>query len=621
MKKPLHESRPSGADISRRRFLQISGAGIAALTGSPVALATPASPDRSFEFGKPLTEFQYRQVSFQAGLHQAQLDQTHSVLMNLSEDSLLKPYRLRAGLPAPGCDLGGWYSSDQFCAETFGQWMSALARYYAITGDEKTRAKIDRLVRAFVLTVEPTGKLFPKDGPAYLYDKLVCGLMDAHQFAMQPIALDVLARVTDAAVLRLPGRALDQLLEGGAHESYTIPENQFIAWQRGGYSRHLDIAKQYLYHSFFDPLARGENALPGRHAYSHVNSLCSAAKAYLVLGDERFLRAAKNGLAFVEAQSFATGGWGPGETFLPSSADPSGSFPEIKSLGESLSRMHWHFETPCGSYAHFKLTRYLLRITKDPAYGDSMEQIMYNTVLGALPLLQDGRAFYQSDYNFDGHKFYFDGYFGAVISEWPCCSGTLPQIAADYRISTYFGDAHGVYVNLFIPSTLNWTYEGAQVSLTQSGSYPIGDVLSLTIATSKPVEFALRLRIPAWARNPSVFVNGRRANDATVQPGTFCALTREWRSGDLIELELLRMLELKSVDSQHPDTVAVVYGPLVLFAVSTEIPSVTRQQLLAAERPSPESLEWHVDTVSGRVRLMPFWAIKEERYSTYLVTT
>jgi DUF1680 family protein len=99
-----------------------------------------------------------------------------------------------------------------------------------------------------------------------------------------------------------------------------------------------------------------------------------------------------------------------------------------------------------------------------------MERVMYNTVLGAKPLHQDGRAFYQSDYHKDdGHKFYFEGYFGAIPSEWPCCSGTLPQIAADYRISTYFSDPAGIYVNLFIPSTLKWQQNGAQVSLGAVG--------------------------------------------------------------------------------------------------------------------------------------------------------
>jgi len=71
-------------------------------------------------------------------------------------------------------------------------------------------------------------------------------------------------------------------------------------------------------------------------------------------------------------------------------------------VGESLTKTHSSFETPCGSYAHFKITRYLLRATRDSRYGDSMERVLYNTVLGAKPIREDGHGFYYSDYNNDG---------------------------------------------------------------------------------------------------------------------------------------------------------------------------------------------------------------------------
>src|SRR3546814_16856500 len=98
--------------------------------------------------------------------------------------------------------------------------------------------------------------------------------------------------------------------------------------------------------------------------------------------------------------------------------------------------------TVCGSYAHFKLTRYLLRITRDSRYGDSMERVFYNTVLGAMPMLADGSAFYYSDYKLHtGKKIYYG-------AKWPCCAGTLPQVVNDYAISAYLHDPDGVYVNL-----------------------------------------------------------------------------------------------------------------------------------------------------------------------------
>jgi DUF1680 family protein len=380
-------------------------------------------------------------------------------------------------------------------------------------------------------------------------------------------------------------------------ESYTMPENLFLAYQRGAGERYRALGSQYLNEPFFDRLAAGQNDLAGRHAYSHINSLSSAMQAYLTLGSEKHLRAAKNGFDMLAAQSFATGGWGPDETLRATgSAD----------IYESLTKSHSGFETPCGSYAHFKLTRYLLRVTGDPRYGDSMERMMYNTILGAKPLERDGQTFYYSDYNFNGQKVYSP-------HRWPCCSGTHPQVAADYRINTYFRDARGVYVNLYIPSTLRWTQSGAQVELTQKSDYPYDSHLQFEVKTSKRVEFAVNLRIPAWADGASVSVNGKREAAST---GSFARVQRKFKTGDRIEVELPMSTRLGAVDPQHPETVALLVGPVVLFAITEAEPKVTRAQLLAAKKSGTQS--WQVETAGGPLKMLPFTGIGEEPYSTYL---
>jgi hypothetical protein len=633
--------------LTRRAFLQ---AGCAVAFASGVSTARAASGSRrGEEHGQALSEFTYGQVSLAEGLHESQLAHTYSVLMSLDEDSLLRPFRFRAGLPAPGEELGGWYSSEGFSpGHAFGQWLSGLSRCFAITGSTSTLSKIDRLLTGFAATIEPKGRFYSypqMEGTnpqshvnAYTYDKLVCGLMDAHHFAGRGGALAILARATDGAVRHLPERAIDSPDNGAtgelSHESYTLSENQFISWQRGGPERHLQLALRYLPDSlFFEPLARGENVLPGRHAYSHVNALCSAAKAYLVKGDPKYLRAAVNGFRFVEAQSYVTGGWGPTESFLPHAPFKpetqlawrtlfGGDPPKIATLGESILHTKAHFETVCGAYAHFKLTRYLLRITKDSRYGDSMERVMYNTILGAQPLLPEGRAFYHSDYNALARKNYYPSV--SVIDpaeharhRWPCCAGTLPQIAADYRISSYLRDGTGVYVNLYIPSTLRWQQGRAQVALKQSGQYPLTDAIDFELQADRPVSLTLRLRIPAWATAPALYVNDKPVSEPVV-PGTFAAVRREWRSGDRIHLVLPRALQLQPADAGHRDLVALVYAPLVLFAVSDETPRVTRDQLLSAARRHPTSHEWLAESSGGSLRLLPWWSIKDETYTTYM---
>ena len=197
-------------------------------------------------------------------------------------------------------------------------------------------------------------------------------------------------------------------------------------------------------------------------------------------------------------------------------------------------------------------------MTRDSRYGDSMERVMYNTVLGSLPLEADGRTYYYSDYNFKGRKVYHK-------ERWACCSGTLPQVAADYRINTYFRDARGVYVNLYIPSTVRWTQGGAQVSLTQKSEYPYDSHVEFEVKASRAAEFAVSLRIPAWAEGASVSVNGKRE---AVAAGTFVTVWREWKDGDRIEVELPLKARLEALDPQHADTVALIVGPIVLFAVT-----------------------------------------------------
>jgi hypothetical protein len=300
----------------------------------------------------------------------------------------------------------------------------------------------------------------------------------------------------------------------------------------------------------------------------------------------------------VATQSFATGGWGPNESF---------SDPASDALFQSLTGTHRGFETPCGSYAHFKLTRYLLRVTRDGRYGDSMERVLYNTVLGAKQLEPDGHAFYYSDYHSSGSKSYFP-------DRWPCCSGTLPQVAADYRVCCYFRSSDGVYVNLYLPSTLKWTgSDGAQLSMIQTGDYPLDSRVTLYVRCSRPSSFAVRLRIPGWSQDKAAILLNRQPVPLNTQSG-FASIRRVWHDGDRIDLHLPLTPRLEAIGPRHPNTVALLRGPLVLFPVAEEAPVLKRTELLAAAAQFG-------DRAPGRLDLRPFTSIEEQRYWTYLNVT
>jgi uncharacterized protein len=604
---------------SRRIFLK--GA-TAALVGTSLSSRSISEALADQAGSTKLSQFDYADVKLLEGPMLEQFDRNHAFFLALNEDSLLKPFRQKAGLQSPGEDMGGWYSwSEDFDpprnmtgyvpGHTFGQYLSGLARAYAVTGHAPTREKVLRLVQGYAATITPKFyNGYPL--PAYTFDKTNCGLIDAHQFAKDPMALKVLGEATDAVLPWLPPKALSRPeMEARPHpnvaytwdESYTLPENLFLAYKRSGDRKYLVLAQRFLQDdTYFNPLAEGQNVLPGQHAYSHVNALCSAFQAYLVLGSEKHLRAACNGFDFVIAsQTFATGGWGPNETFQkPGSGD----------LGASLDKTHASFETPCGAYGHFKVARYMMRTTADSRYGDSMEKVLYNTILGAKPLLPDGSSFYYSDYNNSGSKFYHQ-------DRWPCCSGTFPQITADYGISSYFRSAEGIYVNLFVPSRVTWQQNGSHMTLEQHTEYPYSPEVSLNIRTDRPETFPLYLRVPAWTGDKtSIAVNGRPFA-CDLRPGSFVAIRREWKNGDRIEYSIDMPLRLEAVDPQHPQTLALAVGPLTLFAVSSLDNRFTRAQLLAATQQKLGSSEWKVNSASSPVLFRSFPAIHDEKYRLY----
>jgi len=606
-------------NFSRRAFLKSSGAAasLSMLNGNVLAQAA----GRPRGGATKLSQFEYSQVELLEGPMLDQFRANHSFFLALNEDALLKPFRQAADLPAPGEDMRGWYSwSDEFDppnnmtgyipGHSFGQYLSGLARAYAVTGDVATRAKVNRLVRGFGQAISP--KFYTNYPlPAYTFDKSNCGLIDAHQFAQDPEALSVLARATDAVLPYLPSKALTRAeMADKPHkniswtwdESYTLPENLFLAYKRSGDGRYLELAQRFLLdRDYFDQLADGHNMLPGGHAYSHVNALCSATQAYLVLGSDKHLRAARNGFGFVLAQSFATGGWGPNEEFCK---------PGTGTLGKSLTTTHASFETPCGAYGHFKIARYLTCIAGDSRYGDSMEKILYNTILGVKPLQRDGFSFYYSDYNNDGSKVYYP-------EQWPCCSGTFPQITADYGISSYFDAPDGVYVNLFVPSRLRWKRGSSRMALEQKTDYPYSPDISIRVHAERPDSFTLYLRVPEWAGpGTTVSVNGRSAG-AQIQPGSFCALHREWKGGDVVEYSIERPLRLEQVDAEHPNTVALLFGPLALFAVNSPQSRFTRAQLLKPSQQAHAGREWRVQSAAAPVAFRAFPDIRDEQYRLY----
>jgi len=152
--------------------------------------------------------------------------------------------------------------------------------------------------------------------------------------------------------------------------------------------------------------------------------------------------------------------------------------------------------------------------------------------------------------------------------------------------------------------------------LTQSGDYPLGNRVIMTVSAPKPVSMALRLRIPAWAGPATAIRVADRAGPAAV-PGQFATIAREWRDGDRVDLFFDMQLRAEAVDQHYRDRVAMMVGPLALFATGDRFTPLTKAQLMSLRQTAPGTAEWTLDGGTGRQSFRPYFAMGEEPSRLY----
>jgi hypothetical protein len=510
---------------------------------------TPSSPVR-------LESFEYSGVRLLPSRLRDQYLATRDFYFALPNDDLVYGFRKHAGLPAPGKSLDGWCSNNTDIV--FGQWLSGMARMAKANDDTGMRDKAVRLMNAWEHTIKFSGNAGISDsGPNghYSYDKMVCGLTDLYLYTGNSDAVRLLKKITENARQNL-GRTRSlaspndpQAGAGKCLEWYTLSENLYRAYLATGDPIYREFGDVWRYEAYWSMFLESSAPPPLRvHAYSHINSFSSAALSYHVSGDRRYLRIIRNAYEYIRhSQMFAAGGYGPGERLVGYAGE----------LGRSLELHADTAEIPCGTWSGFKLSRYLITYTGEARYGDWIERLIYNGIGAALPMGEGGNTFYYADYRTgSGTKYY-------LWDHWPCCSGTYLQDVADYHNIIYFHDDSGLYVNLFIPSEVTWQQSGQTMRLTQQTKYPESEDIQLTIETDRQVSTAIRFRVPDWATSVSVMVNGT-ALPVDIRPSTWATIRRIWQKGDRIDIRIPMRLRAEPIDEQHPERVAILYGPVVL---------------------------------------------------------
>lgn len=542
-----------------------------------------------------------------------QFDEIFTFYLDIPDDSLLYGFRERAGLKATGKSLGGWYKLD--FGNTFGQLLSAFARYYSITKDKRFLRKIENLLYEWGKTIEPDGFFFYSKNAVYHYafDKMAGGLVDVYQYTGIEDAIIYLDKITSWAEKNLSRKNIyadnDCCFDCSA-EWYTLPENLYRAYVITGNKRFKDFGDKFLYKDYYIFFERndyeglmntgGKSVSRRYHAYSHINALSSAAMFYYLTGEKKYLQVLKNAYNIIkDTQLYNTGGYGPGETFM---------YPSQRT--ETLYSEDFHFETACGSWAIFKLVRYLMEFSGNAIYGDWAEKVIYNGV-GAMPLIKpNGEVMYFSNYNINGGV-------KETCQPWSCCTGTYPLDMTEYYNQIYYYNNNGIYINLFLPSKVKYKKDNYEIILNQDTEFPNNNITNISISVKKPINFKIGIRIPEWITEDLIIEVNKVPTSFKTNNG-WAEIEKKWNNNDRIKVSFPSSLKLVSLEEDKKYPATLMYGPVVLASHGVNNLKYSKKDLenirnIIKKNPQKElSYSW-ITEEGINVVLEPFYKIKENK--------
>lgn len=548
-----------------RRLVALAGPGLALWSGSvcgdvslPPAALLKVRPVVELQAQPiPLTEVRLLDGSFR---HAQDLDRQY--LLSLDPDRLLYTYRLNAGLPTTAAPLSGWEEpKGELRGHFAGHYLSACALMYASTGDERLKQRAEAVVRGLAecQTRIGTGYLsaFPEEffdrvekrqrvwAPYYTLHKILAGLLDAYVYCGDPQALAVCQKLADWVIARNSRLSDEQMQFMLGEEHGGMNEVLANLYALTGERKYLDIAQRFNHQAVIGPAEQRVDKLTGLHANTQIPKFIGTAREYELTGDEKLKTASEFFWSTVALErSYAIGGHSDGEHFSPK---------------ERLSNAFGPSTTEtCNTYNMLKLTRHLFAWEPRAGYADFYERALLNHILASQDPVTGGMCYYVPLR--PGSK---KTYGGDLDAFW-CCTGTGVENHAKYGDSIYFHRGpRELFVNLFIASQLNWKEAG--VTLRQETSFPENGRSRLLLNCARPTEFTLKIRHPSWATTGfTVRINGGQPEPAG-QPGSFVAITRTWKSGDTIEIEMPFTLRTEGF-RDNPRRYAFLNGPLVLSA-------------------------------------------------------
>lgn len=446
--------------------------------------------------------------------------------------------------------------------------------------------------------------------PYYTCHKIMRGLLDAYALTGNETALEVVRGMGEwvhSRLSRLPREQLDRMWALYIAGEYGgMNEVMADLYSLTGEATFLETARCFDNTRLLADCAADKDTLDGKHANQHIPQFIGYLRVFEQGGEASYRTATEHFFDMVVPhRTYVHGGTGQGEVFR--ARDKIAGTIATTTNAES-----------CAAYNMLKVARNLFFHAPDARYMEYYEKALVNQILASrrdTDSATDPLVNYMVPVGPGATRGY--GNTGT------CCGGTGLENHTKYQDSIYFRSATGstLWVNLYIPSTLDWAAQGVQV--TQAGDYPREQQSTFTFSGSAVID--LRLRVPAWAGDRfTATVNGHPQPLGAGADG-YARVNRRWRDGDTLVVSFpYEMRVEKAIDD--PSVQGLLYGPVALIgkSASTDWLPVT----LSGQLPLSGSLDGAVRPTgapmtfeTNGIRFEPFFLGNPEPYHAYVRRT
>lgn len=561
------------------------------------------------------------------------MDKDADYLLSIEPKRLLHRFYVNAGLPTQGDVYGGW-ESEGLSGHTLGHYLSACAMMYAASHDIGFKERTDFLIEelnkcqlarksGYVGAIPNEDSIFWKlqhgiiktggfdlNGgwsPWYTVHKVMAGLTDAYIFANNSKALAIAEKMADWTQIILKDLTDEQLEQMRKCEYGGMADVLVHLYEITGKKKYLDLSYKFHDHFVLDELAKGVDPLPGKHSNTNVPKAVGCARRYMLTANPSDLKISSFFWETVtQHHTYVIGGNSNYEYCGPPDK-----------LNDRLSDATC--ET-CNTYNMLKLTRQLFAVAPKSHLMDYYERALYNHIL-ASQNPQTGMMCYFVPLRMGTKKEFSDSF-----NTFTCCVGSGMENHVKYTESIFSEGYDGsLFVNLFIPSELNWKSKGVAVSMNTT--FPSEGQVTLRVNSKRKQKFSVRIRKPAWADGKVTFsINGEPIK-VSLESNGYYILNRNW-GNDLITFTWPMRLRSEQMPD-NPNRISLLYGPVVLAGqLGTTMPDPVYGStvLLTDNRnisdwiiKSQTQLEFQTKGVAqpADVKLIPFYNTFDQYYNVY----